>query len=120
MSTTSTIIIAIVAIIIAIFLLRLITRKMRGQGSSSAVNEQVYVGNLAYRANHHDLRNYFAKYGTVEEARVVKNYRTGRSKGFGFVTFTSAAEANRALDAHGKDLKGRTIVVRIAKARTDG
>ena len=113
--------IVVLALLILIFIIRKIRTggSRRPAGSGNSVHEQVYVGNLPYRVNHHDLRNFFAKFGTVTEARVVKNYRTGRSKGFGFVTFSNGAEANHALGAHGTDLKGRTLVVRLAIPRQE-
>lgn len=83
-------------------------------------NAQVYIGNLAYGVTENDLRAFFQPYGAVGEVRIVKNSRTGRSKGFAFITYRNAEEVNQALAAHGKQLQGRRLVVRIAKTRHDG
>ena len=63
------------------------------------------------------IKEFFNKYGAIEQVRIVKNYHSGRSKGFGFVTYRAASEANSALAAHGQKYQGRMIVVRIAKPR---
>jgi len=118
MSLTTGIIIAIVVIIIAIILFSLSAKRAKSNRSSDAAgNNQVYVGNLPYRVNRNVLQDYFSRYGRIRQVRIVKDKRTGRSKGFGFVTFVAEKEAQSALSAHGHDLNGRSIVVRIAKPR---
>lgn len=67
-----------------------------------------------------DLTAAFSKYGTAE-ARVVTERETGRSKGFGFVTFTSVAEATAAKDAlHDTELNGRKIRVSFSSSSGGG
>ncbi len=80
-------------------------------------NKQVYVGNLSYQVSEQDLKEHFGKFGAIEQVRIVRNYSSGRSKGFGFVTYRTVPEAKNALSAHGQKYKDRTIVVRIAKPR---
>lgn len=80
-------------------------------------SDQVYVGNLLYNIGKDVLRHYFSQFGTIKDIRIIRNYRTGQSKGYAFVQYTHHKEASRALKAHGKDLKGRAMVVRIAKTR---
>ena len=101
------IIIALILIIGAIFSLR------RKKGSHGG--DQVYVGNLPYRINEFDLKNHFGKYGRIKELRIVKNSKTGHSRGYGFVTFATAKEAQDSLVENGELFKGRKMVVRIAK-----
>jgi RNA recognition motif-containing protein len=94
--------------------------KRRGAGSTSSssyLNEQIYVGNLPYHISEEDLRTYFSRYGVAHSVRIIRNFKTGRSKGYAFVTYNSAVQAKAALAAHGKDLEGRAMVVRIAKPR---
>ncbi len=80
-------------------------------------HKQIYVGNLSYQITEQELKEYFNQFGTISQVRVVKNRSSGRSKGFGFVTFINAESANKALVTHGRRYQGRTIVVRIAKPR---
>ncbi len=116
------IILAIVLIcILALITLFFVKKSKRGgtaEGSSSGEgNEQIYVGNLPYRTSEKDLRKFFEKYGEISSIRVIRDQATGRSRGFAFITYCSAHEADKSLEAHGQDLYGRQLVVRIAKTR---
>lgn len=67
------------------------------------------------------LRESFTEYGEVIEARIIHDRETGRSRGFGFVSFTSNEEAAAAIAAmDGKDLHGRLVHVNYATERTGG
>lgn len=85
------------------------------QHKQTGDRRKIYVGNLDYKVYDDELKAFFSQFGQVEEVRVVKNSRTGRSKGFAFITFVGPDEANRSLVGHGQLLKGRALVVRIAK-----
>ncbi|KAL0707508.1 hypothetical protein Bca4012_073934 [Brassica carinata] len=64
------------------------------------------------------LESLFAEQGKVVEARVIYDRDSGRSKGFGFVTYNSAQEAQNAIRTlDGTDLDGRQIRVSEAEAR---
>jgi nucleolin len=77
---------------------------------------KVYVGNLDYNVSSDDLKQIFAEAGEVEEAIVITDRRTQRSKGFGFVTFASAEGMQNAIDTfNGKEVDGREL--RVDKAR---
>jgi cold-inducible RNA-binding protein len=108
-----------IAVAILVVLLPLILLKRKGASSGSAANAQtqLYIGNLAYRVHERDLRKLFSEYGKIAQLRVVKDRRSGRSKGFGFVTFEKPKAAQAALVAHGQEVMGRNLVVRIAKPR---
>lgn len=114
-------IVVIVLLLLTVFILRrrnkahYAAKKTTDQGD--ATNKQVYVGNLSYQVNEQNLKEFFSKYGTITQVRIVKNYGSGRSKGFGFVTFSTTKEAEKSLAAHGQKYQERTIVVRIAKPR---
>lgn len=83
-------------------------------------NKKLYVGGLSYDAQNEDLTEAFAPFGTVEDVRIITDKFTGRSKGFGFVTFSSDEEANAAIDAmHEKEFMGRTITVNVARPREE-
>lgn len=78
---------------------------------------KLFVGSLPWSINSDGLRELFAQYGEITEAMVISDRDTGRSKGFGFVTFASEESAQKALEMDGKEVEGRTIVVNIAKPR---
>ncbi len=81
----------------------------------------IYVGNLSYDTNDEKLREAFAPYGTIDEARVVSDRDSGRSRGFGFVEMSDDTEARAAIEGmNGKDLDGRTLTVNEAKPREGG
>ena len=80
----------------------------------------IYVGNLSYEVTEEDLKEAFEVFGEVETVKVLKDYDTGRSKGFGFVGMSNNADAQSAINAlNDKELKGRTLKVNTARARTE-
>ncbi|KAI0468665.1 hypothetical protein F4859DRAFT_516828 [Xylaria cf. heliscus] len=58
---------------------------------------KLFIGGLAWHTEEATLRQKFEEFGPVEEAVVVKDRDTGRSRGFGFVRYTSEADADRAI-----------------------
>ncbi len=82
------------------------------------MSAKVFVGGLAWATDDDGLRAAFEKYGEVTDAVVIKDRDTGRSRGFGFVTFSSKdamAQAVSAMD--GADLDGRSVRVNEAQER---
>jgi RNA recognition motif-containing protein len=78
------------------------------------------VGNLPFSVNTDELRDHFSAHGEITDAIVLTDRDTSRSRGFGFVTYSSdeqAAAAAEALD--GTDFAGRNITVNEARERTD-
>jgi len=85
------------------------------------MGKKLFCGGLAWGTNDESLRGACAPFGEVVDARVVMDRETGKSRGFGFVTFATdeAAEAARkALD--GAQLDGRQIRVNEADDRPGG
>jgi RNA recognition motif-containing protein len=80
---------------------------------------KLFVGSLPWSINNDTLKELFAQYGEITEAIVINDRDTGRSKGFGFVTFTNEADAQKALEMNGKEVDGRPIVVNIARPREE-
>ncbi|MDA3838196.1 MAG: RNA-binding protein [Candidatus Delongbacteria bacterium] len=81
---------------------------------------KIYVGNLSYDVVDEDLKTSFEQFGVIEEAFVLKDKISGRSKGFGFVEMTNSEEAETAIEKmHGAELKGRTIKVNEAKPKNE-
>ena len=77
---------------------------------------KVYVGNLTFTIDDEKLREIFSKFGEIEEATVIKDKFSGRSKGFGFVTFTEDASAKKAIEEmNEKEVEGRALRVNEAR-----
>lgn len=73
---------------------------------------KLFIGGLAWHITDDALRDGFAQFGTVEEAVVVKDRDTNRSRGFGFVRFAQQAEAEEAIAGmNGVEFDGRIIRV---------
>ena len=80
----------------------------------------IYVGNLSYEVTEDDLKEAFEVFGEVETVKVLKDYDTGRSKGFGFVEMSNNADAQSAINGlNDKELKGRTLKVNTARPRNN-
>jgi len=83
-----------------------------------AIPARLFVGSLSWGTGEEDLRNAFGKIGTVTDAVVVCDRDTGKSRGFGFVTFEDRKDASRAIDElNNAELDGRNIVVNMATER---
>ena len=84
--------------------------------ATEITTERLYVGNLSYDATESDLFELFNGVGKVQNAEVVVNSRTQRSKGFAFVTMAGVEEAKRAVaELHGKEFMGRALQLSGAK-----
>ncbi len=82
------------------------------------MGKKLFVGGLSWNTDDASLRDAFERFGQVEEAKVITDRDSGRSRGFGFVTYLDdapAGEARTAMD--GTELDGRTIKVDEAQAR---
>jgi RNA recognition motif-containing protein len=82
------------------------------------MSKKLFVGSLSWNTTSDQLRNAFAACGEVTEVKVVMNRDTGRSRGFGFVTYESEEGAARAIETlDGSTLDGRSIRVDRANER---
>jgi len=82
------------------------------------MSKKLFVGSLSWDTNDDALHRAFSPHGEIAEAIVVSDRDTGRSRGFGFVTFNEDEAADKALAAlNGTDLDGRTIKVDVAQAK---
>ena len=82
------------------------------------MNNKIFVGGLSWGTDSDGLRDACVEYGDVKEARVITDRETGRSRGFGFVTFDSAEGATKAIEGlNGSELDGRTLRVNVAEDR---
>jgi RNA recognition motif-containing protein len=79
---------------------------------------KLFVGGLSWDTTTEDLTNAFAKFGAVIDATVILDRATGRSRGFGFVTFEKPPDAQEAVKAmNGAELDGRILKVNLAESR---
>ena len=77
---------------------------------------KLFVGNLSFSVDDAKLSEMFAEFGEVTEAKVITDKFSGRSKGFGFVTFASEEDAAKAAeDMNAKEVDGRPLTVNVAK-----
>jgi len=82
------------------------------------MSKKLFVGSLSWDTNDEGLRNAFSAHGEISEAIVISDRDTGRSRGFGFVTFDDDEAADKAVAAlNGTELDGRTIKVDVAQAK---
>jgi RNA recognition motif-containing protein len=82
------------------------------------MKNKVFVGGLSWDTDDERLQETFESVGTVTESKVIKDRETGRSRGFGFVTFDSENAVKDAIQRFdGTQLDGRTIHVNEAEDR---
>jgi len=80
--------------------------------------KKLFVGGLSWDTTDASLRKAFALYGEITEAKVISDRDTGRSRGFGFVTFARDEDAKNAISKmNGASLDGRTITVNEAQEK---
>jgi cold-inducible RNA-binding protein len=81
---------------------------------------RLFVGNLSYRTLENDLQEYFSQAGVVTSVNIMFDKFTGKSRGFAFVEFSTAEEANKAVEMfHNKDFQGRALTVNVARPREE-
>jgi RNA recognition motif-containing protein len=82
------------------------------------MSKKLFVGSLSWNTDDHGLRAAFEPHGEITEATVITDRDSGRSRGFGFVTFEDDDSADKALAALNQtELDGRTINVDVAQER---
>jgi RNA recognition motif-containing protein len=82
------------------------------------MSKKLFVGGLSWDTDDNGLRAAFESFGDISEAKVITDRNTGRSRGFGFVTFEDDSAADSAVaEMNGKDLDGRAVNVSEAKER---
>ncbi len=77
--------------------------------------KKLFIGGISWNTGDAELRQAFEAFGEVLEATVVTDRQTGRSRGFGFVSFVEDESATKALsEMDGTELDGRNIRVNEA------
>ncbi|KAL7206722.1 hypothetical protein ACSBR2_019437 [Camellia fascicularis] len=85
------------------------------------VEYRCFVGGLAWTTDDQSLERAFSQFGEVIESKIINDRETGRSRGFGFVTFKDEQSMRDAIEGmNGQDLDGRNITVNEAQSRGSG
>lgn len=80
--------------------------------------QELYIGNIEYHTKQHELRKVFEEYGEVEYLKIIRDPRTKRSKGYGFVKFVNQRDAAKILNNQQSIVfRGRELKVAFAKDR---
>ncbi|TKY65098.1 Glycine-rich RNA-binding protein 3 [Spatholobus suberectus] len=89
------------------------------QAIRSMSSAKLFVGGISFSTDDMSLREAFARYGEVIDAKVIMDRETGRSRGFAFITYATSEDASSAIQGmDGQDLHGRTIRVNYATERS--
>ncbi|KAJ9561156.1 hypothetical protein OSB04_006316 [Centaurea solstitialis] len=89
--------------------------------ASADVEYRCFVGGLAWATSEHSLEEAFSQYGKIVDSKIINDRETGRSRGFGFVTFEQEQSLRDAIEGmNGQSLDGRNITVNEAQSRSGG
>ena len=92
-----------------------------GKEDDRVMGTKLFVGGLSFNTTDDGLKEGFARFGEVTDAKVISDRDTGRSRGFGFVSFADDQAARTAMaEMDGTEFDGRTIKVNEAQERTGG
>mmetsp|Transcript_36430 Transcript_36430/g.64720 ORF Transcript_36430/g.64720 Transcript_36430/m.64720 type:complete len:369 (-) Transcript_36430:84-1190(-) len=87
-------------------------------GNGKDEGRGIFVGGLPLSVDDKELRKHFERYGAVQDATVVMNQRTGKSKGFGFVEFNQPAAREKVLaQSSGEQIHGKSVEVKLRQVR---
>ena len=82
------------------------------------MGRKLYVGNFPYETGEAELQGLFARAGTVETVRVMRDMATGRARGFAFVEMSTDDEAQKAItELNQYQLGGRSLSVNEARPK---
>jgi len=88
---------------------------------SEIMSNKLFVGGLSWDTTDASLSQAFEGFGEITEAKVITDRETGRSRGFGFVTFAESSSAASAMsELDGKEIDGRAVKVNEAQERSRG
>ncbi|GLT42786.1 hypothetical protein SLA2020_167700 [Shorea laevis] len=89
--------------------------------ASAEVEFRCFVGGLAWATDDQSLERAFSQFGEIVESKIINDRETGRSRGFGFVTFRDEKSMLDAIEGmNGQNLDGRNITVNQAQSRGSG
>ena len=84
------------------------------------MGRKLYVGNLPFSMGETELKDMFARVGSVDSAAVMRDMASGRSRGFGFVEMATDEDAQKAIaDLNGTTISGRALTVNEARSKPE-
>src|SRR5690349_13270464 len=84
------------------------------------MQKRLFVGNLPFDLSEDELHELFSAHGQVASTKLITDFNTGRSRGFGFVEMRTEDEAQAAIDKMNKSKVGeREIIVNEARPRPE-
>jgi len=98
-------------------ILTALVHKPASATAEEPASSNIYVGNLPFNAGQDDVKNLFSPYGQVLDIRLVRDRRSKRFKGYGFVEMDSAGAKAAIEQLDGADYAGRTLRVNAAKRK---
>eukprot|EP00428_Durinskia_dybowskii_P080153 CAMPEP_0170439814 /NCGR_PEP_ID=MMETSP0117_2-20130122/45990_1 /TAXON_ID=400756 /ORGANISM="Durinskia baltica, Strain CSIRO CS-38" /LENGTH=479 /DNA_ID=CAMNT_0010700171 /DNA_START=157 /DNA_END=1592 /DNA_ORIENTATION=+ len=87
--------------------------------SAEIAYRKIFIGGLSFSTDEEKLKKYFKQYGTVEDAVVMKDAISKRSRGFGFVTFSEVSAVDKALANEPHTIDSRTVEAKRAVPRSE-
>lgn len=77
---------------------------------------KLYIGNIPYATSEDELKELFSEFTSIVSCKIIMDFDSGRSKGFGFIEFGDDSEANEAIKKfNGYNLDGKELVVNEAR-----
>lgn len=81
------------------------------------VSKKLFVGGISSTCSDEDFLRYFQKFGTVLDAHIMYDHQTGKSRGFGFITFENVESVNKVFQIPRHVIKGKLVEVKIAEPK---
>ncbi|KAH7435090.1 hypothetical protein KP509_06G048800 [Ceratopteris richardii] len=88
--------------------------KIKKLADKDPAHRKLFVRGLGWDTSTEAVRSVFGTYGEIEECTIIKDRQTGRSKGYGFVTYKHMDGAFKALKEPSKKIEGRVTVSQLA------
>ncbi|XP_053159422.1 heterogeneous nuclear ribonucleoprotein A1 isoform X1 [Hemicordylus capensis] len=80
---------------------------------------KLFIGGLSFETTDESLRSHFEQWGTLTDCVVMRDPNTKRSRGFGFVTYSTVEEVDAAMNARPHKVDGRVVEPKRAVSRED-
>jgi len=90
-----------------------------GRNHDGDVEGKMFIGGLSWETTQEKLQDYFSKYGELTDSVVMRDGPSGRSRGFGFVTYKNPDDCDRVIEESPHTLDGRSIDPKLAVSRAE-